>query len=70
MLGEGRTDGWYGVGTAAEKFSISFSKENSKFSIILNYSGNDSYLLVNRKIIYKIKTDNKYIYFPNVFQLP
>ena len=42
-------------GSAERKFSINFTKANTKFWLILHYYGDNSYLFVNGKETYKIK---------------
>ena len=56
MLGEGDTFGINGnFGAPERKFSINFSKAITKFCLSLNYNGDNSYLFVNGKRIYKFK---------------
>ena len=58
MLGEGPTDDINGsIGAAGKKFSINFSKANTKFCLSLHCNNDNSYLLVNGKKIYKFKAD-------------
>ena len=57
------------VGIAEKRFSINFSKAKTKFCLTLHYNGDDSYLFVNRKKIYKFKADNKHFNFPVQFCL-
>ena len=66
MLGEEDTFGINGDFVATEKknFWINFSKENTKFSLILHYNSNESYLFLNGKYILRFKSDNKNVYFP------
>ena len=40
-------------------FSINFSKAKEKFCFCLHYNGDNSYLFVNGKEIFKLKADNK-----------
>ena len=48
MLGEGPTFGINGsFGSPEKKFSINFSKENTKVYLNLHYYGDNSYLFVN-----------------------
>ena len=54
-------------GSAEKKFSINFSKGNTKFCLRLHYNADKSYLLVNGKEIFKFKTDNKNCNFPTKF---
>ena len=39
-------------------------KENTKFCLSLHYKGDNSYLFVNGKEIFKFKSDNKNVNFP------
>ena len=56
VLGEGDTFGVNGnFGAPERKFSINFSKAITKFYLSLNYNGDNSYLFVNGKRIYKFK---------------
>ena len=57
MLGEGSFDGSFG--SPGKKFSISFSKANTKFCLNFHYNGDNSHLFVNGKEIFKCKADNK-----------
>ena len=50
-----------------KKFSI--SKANTKFCLSLHYNGNNSYLFINGKEIYKFKTSNKNVNLPTRFFL-
>ena len=52
-----------------KKFSISFTKWNTKFYFSLHYNANNSYLFINGKEIFKIKADNKNVNFPTQFCL-
>ena len=70
MLYEGPTFGINGSFDSAEKkFSISFSKANTKFCLSLHYNGDNSYSFVNGKEIYKFKANNKNVKFPIQFCL-
>ena len=70
MLGGGPTVDINGrVGTAEESFSVYFSKAKTKFCLSLNYKGDNSYLFVNGKEIYKLKADNKNVNFPTQISL-
>ena len=63
ILGEDPTYGVNGsFGSPEKKFNINFTKANTKFCLSLNYNGNNSYLFVNGKEIFKIKADNKILY--------
>ena len=53
-----------GFGSAEKKFSINFSKENTKFCLSLNYNADNSYFFVNEKEIFKSKANNKNVSFP------
>ena len=65
MLGEKPTFGINGsFGSAEKKFSINFSKANTKFCLSLIYNANNSYLFPNGKEIFKFKDDNKNVNFP------
>ena len=56
VLGEVFTDGTNdSVGTAKIKFSINFTKTNTKFYLSLPYNGNESYFHVNKTEICKLK---------------
>ena len=56
MLGEGDTFGINrNFGAPERKFSINFSKAITKFCLSLNCNGDNSYLFVNGKQIYKFK---------------
>ena len=62
---EGPTDDINGSIAAAEKkFSINFSKANTKFCLTLHCNGYNSYFFVNEKEVYKFKEDNKNVNFP------
>ena len=52
-----------------KKFSINFSKVNTKFCLSLHYNADNSYLFVDLKEIFKLKADNKNINFPTQFSL-
>ena len=60
VLGEGPTFVINGsFGSSEKKFSINFSKANTKFCLSLHYNGHNSSFFVNGKEIYKFKTSNK-----------
>ena len=60
ILGLGPTFGIYGsFGLPEKKFSINFTKANTKFCLSLHYNADNSYLFVNAKEIIKFKADNK-----------
>ena len=70
ILGEGPTYGINGrFGSPENKFSINFTKANTKFCLNLRYNGDNSYLFVNGKEIFKFKADNKNVNFPTQFCL-
>ena len=70
ILGEGPTYGINGsFGTLEKKFDVNFSKANTKFCLGLHYNAHNSYLFVNRKEIFKFKSDNKNFNFPTRFCL-
>ena len=53
MLGEGPTHGINGsFGSPKKKFSIKFTKSNSKFCLSLHYNADNSYMFVNGKEIF------------------
>ena len=70
VLGEGST---FGVnerfGSAEKKFSINFSKANTKFCLSLHCNADNKYLFVNGKVIFKFKADSKNVNFPTQFCL-
>ena len=41
-----------------KNIGINFSTARTKFCLILHYNGDNSYLFVNRKEIYKFKASN------------
>ena len=43
-----------------KKFSINFSKARTKFCLSLHHNGDNSYLFVNEKEMFKFKANNKY----------
>ena len=47
-LGEGPTDGINNSTGAAKKFSVNFSEANKNFCLSVYYSGDESYLHVNK----------------------
>ena len=51
------------------KFSIKFSKANTKFCLSLHDNVDNSYLFVNGKEIFKFKVDNKNFNCPTQFSL-
>ena len=56
-------------GSTEKKFSINFSKANTKFPLSLHYNGVDNYLFVNGKEIYNFKADNEKVDFPTQYCL-
>ena len=65
MLGEGPAFGINGsFGLPEIKFSINFSKANTKLCLSLHYNANNSYLFVNGKESFKFNTGNKNVNFP------
>ena len=65
VVGEGPTFAINGrFGSPEKKFSINFSKANTKFCFSLHYNGDNSYLFANGKEISKFKADNKNVNFP------
>ena len=57
VVGERSTDGFNdSTGAAEKKFSISFSKEKTKFCLSLHYNCDKSYLYVHKIEICKFKT--------------
>ena len=70
MIGEGPTYGINGkFGSPKKKFSIIFTKANTKFCFSLHFNADNSYLFVNGKEISKFKTNNKNVNFPAQFCL-
>ena len=60
ILGLGPTYGINGsFGSPEKKFSINFTKTNTKFCLCLHYNADNSYLFVNGKGIIKFKANNK-----------
>ena len=51
------------------KFSIDFTKVNTKSCLSLHYNGDNSYLFVNGIEIFKFKADKKNVNFPTRFCL-
>ena len=70
MLGGGPTYGINGSsGEPEKKFSINFTKAKTRFCLGLHYNHDNTYLLVDRKEIYKFKANNKNVNFPTMFCL-
>ena len=64
MLGEGPTsDINSSFGSPKKVFRINFTKAKKKFYLSLHYNYSNSYLFVNGKEIYKIKTDYENVDF-------
>ena len=66
VLGEDFIQGIEGITIYAEKmYSTNFIVDNKKFCLSLHYNGDDSYLFVNGKEIYKFKAkDSKILPYP------
>ena len=56
-------------GSLEKKFSINFTKANTKFCWNLHYNADNGYLLVNGKEIFKFRANNKNVNFPTRFCL-
>ena len=70
VLGEGNTFGINGKFGAPEKnFTINFSKAKTKFCLSFHYNGDNSYLFVNGKEIYRFKASNGNVNIPSRFYL-
>ena len=70
ILGEGPTFGINGkFGSPEKKFSINFTKRNTKFCLSLHYNADNSCLFLNGKGILKFNTDNKNVNFQTQFCL-
>ena len=70
VLGEGPTYVINGrFGSPEKKFSINFTKSNTKFCLSWHCNADNSYLFVNGKEIFKFKADNKNVNFPSQFCL-
>ena len=52
-----------------QRFSINFSKTNTKFCLSLHYNADNRYLFVNEKEIFKFKAGNKNVSFSAQFCL-
>ena len=57
------------LGHLKKKFSINFSKAGTKFCLILHYNGDNSYLFVNEKEVFKFEANNESVNFPTPFCL-
>ena len=64
ILGEGPT--YDTNGSVEKRFSINFTKANTKSCLSLHYNADNSYLFVNGKEIFKFIADNKNVNFPNL----
>ena len=70
ILGGGPAFGINGsFGSPEKKFSINFTKANTKFCLCLHFNSDNSYLLVNEKEIFAFIADNKHVKFPTQFCL-
>ena len=68
VLGESPTFGINGsFGPSEKKFSIDFTKTDTKLYLSLHYNDNNSYLFVNEKQILKFKDNNKNVDFQTQF---
>ena len=66
VLGEGSTNGTNDkVVTVEKRFNIYISNPKTKFCWSLHYNGDNSYLFLNRRDIYKFKADNKNVSLTN-----
>ena len=52
-----------------KKFSINFNKAMTKFCLKLHYNGDNNFVFVNGKEIYKFKADNENVNFTTQFCL-
>ena len=52
-----------------KSLSINFRKAKTKYCLSLHYNGDNSYLFVNEKEIYKFKASNKNVNFTTQFCL-
>ena len=69
-LGEGDLLGINGsFGATEKKFSIDFSKAKTKCCLSLHYNGDNSYLFVNGKELFKFIANNGNVNFPTHFCL-
>ena len=70
ILGEGPPYGINGgVRPPEKKFSINFTKANTKSCLSLHYDAANSYLFVNEKKIFKFKAGDRIVSFPSQFCL-
>ena len=63
VLGEGEVS----FSVSEKKFSINFSKTKKKLYLSLHYNGDNSYLFLNGKEIFKFKTNKENVNFPTQF---
>ena len=69
-LSEGPIFGINGsFGLPERKYSISFTKGDTKFCLSLQYNADNSYLFVNGKEIFRFNANNKNVNFPTQFCL-
>ena len=60
VLGKGTTSGIHGrFGIPEKKFSVNFSKANTKFCLTLPYNADYSYLFANGKELFMLNTNKK-----------
>ena len=65
MSGEGPTYSINGsLGSPEEKFSISFTKANTKICLSLHYNADNNYLFATGKEIFEFNASNKNVNFP------
>ena len=57
------------LGSPEKKFSIHFTKANTKFCLSLCYNADNSYLFINGNKFFKFKADNKNVNFQTQFCL-
>ena len=70
IIGKGPTIGINGsFGSPDKEFSLNFIKARTNFCLSLNYNGDNSYLFVNEKEIFKFKASNGSVNFPTWFYL-
>ena len=68
IFGEDQTFGINGsFGSPEKKFSINFTKANTKLCLSFHLNADNSSLFVNGKDIFKYKDDNKNVNFPTQF---
>ena len=69
ILSERDTFGINGRFGSPKKFSINFSKANTKFCLSLHYNADNSNLFVNAKEIFRFEANNRNVNFPTQFCL-